>query len=105
MMETPSERIARLQGVYDRLSYSSVDGHAFHGTPDCPACDEGQLWLWEIGMAVAHASGEPPEVPTHRYLATAMVCRSRSGGAGCGFHLAVQPTATVQIPASETRRW
>lgn len=93
------------QRTYNGKSFSNAAWTTFHGRPECPACDEGRLQLWHLGMAYdiggsvdGYDSAPPPAEPDGRYEATLMVCRDRyNDKPGCGFTLTAQGVNTVSL--------
>ena len=92
------------QHTYDRNSFSDPVTNTFHGNPACPACDEGKLWLWQIGMAfdaggsIDHYTTSPPPDPRFRYEAVLMVCRDKNiARPGCGFTLPLHAPRTIDM--------
>lgn len=97
---------AHTQAVYDHRSFSNPLTSTTHGRPECPACDEGKLRLWHVGMTndggFTPAGHEPmhpvPTPPPFRYEAVLMVCRNRyDDRPGCGFTLPIQSVRNVDL--------
>lgn len=104
--------VHHLQATYDSASFSRPIATMFHGNPACPACGDGQLQLWVVGMAYDWGGditggryhfddGEPPQKePRRRYEATLMVCRDlNTDEPGCGFTLPIINPTEVNVRA------